>query len=202
MGNKPQMDLDRPLSWSAISSFMYDKEQWYKKYVLKEEQPPSAEMEFGKMVGGKLEKDPTFLPQIKRHSKMEHEFKCNFGEIVLIGYADSFCQLTNKKLEEYKTGVKKWDQKRVDEHGQITMYCLMHYIMTKIKPEDTEITLWWMPTKRTETGDFKVKIEFIEPIEDNIKMFKTKRTMADILKFGAHVKQIYTEMQQYALAHN
>ena len=190
----------RPVSWSQISSFEYDPEQWFKRYFLGEEST-SPELEFGKKVGKLLETDPTFLPQIKRQSKMEHEFKCEFKGMELIGYADSFCTITNKKMEEYKSGVKLWDQKRVDEHGQITQYALMHFVMTKIPPEELEITLWWMPTKREESGDFKVKISFIEPIEKNIKMFHTKRTMRDVLIFGERINKTRKEMEKYAKTH-
>ena len=192
---------NRDYSWSQHSSFKYDPEQWFRKYILGIESPKTAELEFGSTIGKKLETDPTFLPQIKRHSKMEHEFKCKLGNITLVGYADSFCTITDKKLEEYKTGVKPWDQKRVDEHGQLTMYALMHYLITKTRPEDVEIKLWWMPTRRVENGDFTVEIKFIEPIEENIKSFSTKRTMKDILNFGAEIKKVYRQMELYAIAH-
>lgn len=192
---------ERPYSWSQHSSFKYDPEQWYRKYILGEDGGTSPEMEFGSMVGKKLETDPTFLPQIKRNNVMEHEFRCMFNGIELVGYADSFCSITNKELQEYKSGVRPWDKKRVDEHGQITMYLLMHYLITKTKPEDVKVTLWWMPTKRTEHGDFTVDIEFVEPIEENIKPFKTKRTMKDILSFGSEIKKTYKQMELYAITH-
>lgn len=194
---KLTFDKTRPLSWSAISSFEYDPEQWYKKYVLKEEDPASKEMLFGSLIGKQLEKNSSFLPSIIRHSKMEHCFKVTFGKIPLVGYADSFCTITNRKLAEYKTGKKAWDQKRVDEHGQLTMYCLMNYITEKISPEEIDITLIWMPTQ--ENGDFT--ISFVEPIEENIKIFKTKRTMQDILKFGARIKSTVKAMEEYAQNH-
>lgn len=195
--SKPQMNLDRPLSWSQISCFEYNKEEWYTRYVLGEKSQPSREMEFGKEVGKKLETDPSYLPMIPRHSKMEHEFVCSFGGIHLVGYADTFCDKTFILLGEYKTGKKKWDQKRVDSHGQIDMYLLMNWIINKVRPEDVSITLVWMPTM--ETNDFK--ITFVDDIEENIKIFTTKRTMKDILNFGIRINKVFKEMQEYALAH-
>lgn len=189
--------LERPLSWSSISSFLYSPEQWYIKYILGIEEPPSKEMLFGKVIGHRLETEPDFLPIITRYSKMEHPFKCNFGKIPLIGFADTFCDITFKKLSEFKTGKKKWDQKRVDSHGQLDMYLLMNWIMNKIRPEDVYISLVWMPTQ--DNGDFT--ISFVEPIEDNIKTFQTKRTMKDILNFGLKINSVYKQMQDYALAH-
>ena len=187
----------RPLSWSALSSFEYDPEQWYQRYILNIQDPPSKEMIFGSKIGKKLEKDPTYLPMIPRHSKMEHEFRVMFGKIHLVGFADTFCTVTNKKLGEYKTGKKAWDQKRVNEHGQLTMYCLMHFITTKIKPENLDILLAWMPTQ--EGGDFS--ISFVEPIEENIKIFKTKRTMKDVLIFGSRITSTVRAMQEYVENH-
>lgn len=194
---KPLFNKTRPLSWTAISSFQYNPEQWYKKYVLGEDLGTSREMKFGKIVGKKLETDLKYLPQIPRHSKMEHPFKVMFGKIPMTGYADTFCDKTNRKLAEYKTGKKPWTQKRVDEHGQIDMYCLMNLITNKIRPEDVEITLAWMPTQ--DNGDFS--ISFVEPIEKNIKIFRTKRTTTQILNFGAFINQIYKEMEKYAQEH-
>lgn len=189
----------RPLSWSAISSFKYDKEQWYKKYVLGIQEPENAEMRFGKLIGDKLAKDPTFLPSVPRLNTFEHPFRVVFNGIPLVGYADSFCTETKKKMKEYKTGVKKWDQKRADEHGQIDMYLLMHFITEKIRPEEMDVELIWLPTKRVEGGDFNVSITFVEPVQPQI--FKTKRSMADVLNFGTDIIRTYKEMEAFALIH-
>lgn len=188
----------RPFSWSQITSFEYDPEQWFKRYFLKEEQHETEEMRFGKMIGERMANDRKFLPFIKRLDVAEHEFNVMFGKIPLVGYGDFFCSVTRKKLQELKTGVKKWDQKRADEHGQIDMYLLMHYITEKIRPEEVDCELIWLPTTRKEGGDFEVTIQLVEPIKDNYKIFKTKRTMQDVLNFGARLNRVYNQMQDYA----
>lgn len=190
---KDIINSSRPMSWSSIYSWKYSKEDWAKKYLEGISNPMNPEMKFGKTIGEKIEKDITYLPQIERFSKMEYKFLVELNNIPLVGYADTFCDKTFKKLGEFKTGKKVWDQKRCDEHGQITMYCLMNYIQNKIPPEEVDITLTWMPTRDTE--DFN--ISFVEPIEENIKTFKTKRTMSDILNFAAEIKEIYAEMELY-----
>lgn len=189
---------ERDLSWSQISSFEYDPDQWYRRYFEREEQFETAEMAFGKVIGERMANDPTFLPFIKRLDISEHPFRVVFDKIRMVGYADFFCSKTGKKIQELKTGVKAWDQKRADEHGQIDMYLLMHFITTKTKPEDVEIELIWLPTERAENGDFQIDIKFVEPIEENYKIFKTKRTMADILNFGSRIRRVYKEMEAYA----
>lgn len=187
----------RPLSWSSISSFEYDKKSWAKRYLANVIESPSPELIFGSQTGKKLETDPTFLPQIKRYNKMEYPFNVSLSGIPLTGYADTFCDKSKKKLGEYKTGKNEWTQKRADEHGQITMYLLMNFITHQIPPEKVDVTIYWMPTKAN--GDFS--ISFVEPIEENIKVFKTKRTTKDILKFAGHIKDIYKEMEEYALSY-
>lgn len=182
----------RPLSWSAISSFEWDPEQWYRRYILNEKTLDTAAMKFGKEIGKKIETDPQFLPHVPRYSKMEHKWDVMFGKIHCIGFADSFCDVTNSKLIEIKTG-KDWSQKKVDGWGQITFYCLLNFITNEVRPEDVKINLVWLPTR--ETGDFNVS--FIEPIKKTTKIFETKRTMVDVLNFAARVKDIILEMEQY-----
>ncbi len=186
----------RPLSWSAISSFEFDRESWYQKYVLGYK-TTSKEMEFGKAIGKKLETDSTYLPMVPRYGTMEYEFKVKLGGIKLIGYADTFDHQDGRRLGEFKTGKKEWDQNRVNEHGQLTMYVLMNQIQNKVKPEDVEITLTWMPTEIDE--DFNIR--FADDIESKIQTFKTRRTQDDINQFVVRLAKVYNEMKKYALSH-
>lgn len=198
--NNNTFDKSRPLSWSAISSFEYDKEQWYKKYILKEQQEITAPLTFGKNIADKIEagtsEDEVPGLLIKLQTKKEHPFKCFFNDIELVGYADAFDDVTFKILDEVKTGKKPWDKKRVDEHGQLTMYCLMNWIMNKVRPEDVKITLHWIPTQ--ENADFTISP--VLPVQ--IYSFSTKRTMNDILQFGMRIKKVRQEMELFCLTHN
>jgi len=181
----------RALSWSSISSFQFSKKDWYNRYILNIQDPPSKEMLLGKRIGSKLEKDPTYLPEIPRHSVMEYPFKVEYQGIPLVGYADSFCDKTYRKLLEFKTGKKAWDAERVASHDQLTMYCWLNFLINGVPPEEVDITLVWLPTE--ERGDFDVHL--IEPVKP--QFFKTKRTTDQILKFADFVEQIYQEMQVY-----
>ncbi len=198
-------DKSRPLSWSSISSFEYNPEQWYKKYVLGETLPITPELIFGKIFADSCEARTPLAP-ITMLSQMEHPFAVVFGKIPLVGYADTFCKETLKNTGEFKTGVKKWDQKRVDDHGQITMYALMNYITNKVKPDECEFFLEWIPTKKVdiENGDFKgydYRVEFASNPPE-VHHFKTKRTMQDLLNFGTYINKVYKEMENYCIAHN
>lgn len=179
----------RPLSWSAISSFEYDPEQWYRKYILNEKTIASKEMLFGSDVGQRISSTPEFLPRLSRRSFFEYELRTVFNKIPLIGFIDSYEPHTH--LEEYKTGKKVWDQGRADGHGQIDMYLLQLFLMHKVRPEDVQCTVHWLPTQ--DNGDFS--ITFTDP--PRIHSFRTERTMEDVMKFGQRINRVYKDMQKY-----
>jgi hypothetical protein len=192
--DKPTFDRNRPLSWSAISSFEYDPEQWYRKYALGQEDAATKEMLFGSEVGKKLATDPSYLPHIKRYPIFEYELRFFFAGIPMIGFIDGWCPST-LDLGEYKTGKKPWTQKRADEHGQFDAYLLGLWTMHKIRPEDVRLHLHWMPTQ--DNGDFS--ISFID--EKDCRTFKTKRTMRNVLDFGMRINRVYREMDAYCKNH-
>lgn len=200
---KPTYDKSRPLSWSAISAFEYDKEQWYNKYVLGRPDPVTEEMLFGSKIGKQIEKDINFLPEIPRARQMEYKFEAVYEGIKLVGFADSF-GFDELVLHEYKTGVKPWDQKRADDHGQITMYLFMLYLVDGIDPATVECNLHWMPTVRKQkyekgTGDLKVSIDFLEPFK--VHSFRTKRIKRDVMEFGMRINKTIKAMDEYCKNH-
>jgi hypothetical protein len=187
----------RPLSWSALSSFSWDPEQWYSRYILSEKDVPSAEMEFGKLVGERLASDPLFLPQVPRYKEFEYKLECTIGKIPLIGFMDSYEPKRfpgGPAMYEYKTGKRgpnEWSQKKADEHGQISMYLFMMYMMYKIKPEDVKVHILWLPTMQN--NDFSISL--ID--EKDVRVFHTKRTMRQVLEFGVRIKETVKAMQMY-----
>lgn len=190
--SKPQFNKSRPLSWSAVSLFEYDKEQWYRKYVLNEPQKTSPAMEFGKQIGEKLASDPTFLPDVPRYAQFEKKLEGKIGSINLLGFIDSFCP-TGKHIHEYKTSsnIKKWNQKSVDTHGQLDFYLLLVYLNYRLPPEQINVALHYIPVE--EGSDFNMKLS-----NKPIKSFSTKRSTMDIIKFGAKLKKTFDKMCKYA----
>lgn len=216
---------DRPLSWSGISSFEWRPSDWYAKYVVHgkctrfdEEKgkvdfcfvvmaydpecpviKKSPELEFGSYIDKRIQDDPAFLPKLVRYPVLQHEMTGTFNKIPLLGYADTFRPEMYKGLRtvgkpairDYKTGRKPWDQKRADETGQITMYLLMLYLQHKIKPEDVECYIDWLPTHIHEG-----KIAFIK--EGDIRTFKTKRNMRQVLAFAQEIKDVWVKMEEFA----
>lgn len=195
--NKPQFDKTRALSWSGYSSFKWDPEQWYSKYVMGIQPPETAEMKFGKTFAQSIEDGTCKVKELMKvlQQKKEYKFETSFGEIPLIGYGDAFCIETFRILDEVKTGKKPWDQKRADGHGQFDMYLLMNYLINKVKPDEVRAFLRWIPTQ--DNGDYT--ISFVQPVK--VYSFETKRSMAQVLKFGTELQRTWKEMESYAKSH-
>lgn len=191
---------ERPMSWSQISTFQYSKDDWLNKYILDLPQPSSPELEFGKAFADSCEARTPLAP-VTLLDIVEHPFEASLGDVKLVGYADSISSDLRHTLE-YKTGVKQWDAKRVQNHLQIDMYALMNFLTNGIKPEDCRFALEWIPTRRitrsnADFSGYDYRIVFAtDPPE--VRHFETKRTMGDILAFGALIRATRKEMEAYA----
>ncbi len=200
MSEMPIIDFEkRPLSWSAISSFRYDPEQWYKKYVLGQKQEENATMRFGKVVGERLASDPTYLSQIERPEGGLYEYELRFkvGGIPCIGFID-WWHPTIKNLKEFKTG-NAWTKDKAENHGQLKFYNLGLMIKDNEIPENIHTELISMESEAR--GDFSYDfIDGMKPIIHPVKL-----TTRDCLMFGAELLKTVKEMESYAqerLAYN
>lgn len=193
---KPKMDMDRALSFSQVSAFEYDPEEWYKSYVLGIF-TSSKEMEFGSYVDKRIQTDPDFLPSLPRYEKMQHKMKVRFDGILIVGVPDGLDFDAEKRLADYKTGKKAWDKKRAKETGQLKFYLLLLYLTEKIKPEEFRCFIHWLPTQ--DNADFT--ISFVPNIEKEIKTFEVKHTMKEVLEYWTYVKGVYKKMQEYVENH-
>ena len=195
MPKKPKYTIDpnRAISWSAISSFDWDPEQWFETYILGK-RSTSREMEFGSVVDKRFQEDPTFLPTIPRYGMLQHKMEAKLGKIKLVGVPDDLC-LDTFKLFDLKTGKTAWTQKRADETGQLKMYLLLVWLNYKIPPEKFSCGIHWVPTY--EKGDFSIAL--IEPVKP--QTFPVKITMREILEFGVRIERTVAAMKKYAEEH-
>lgn len=176
-----------PMSWSQLSSWEYDPQQWYLRYVLRQKQESNDAMLLGKKIGEQIANDPTFMPEIPRLSIFEQPLEAKLGKVPLVGYADSYEPY--QSLYEYKTGVREWTQKRADTHGQIDMYLLMLYLSDFVPPQSIGCKLVWLPTRRDENN--------ILNITGEIKVFDTERSMEQVLHFAKYIQDTIKKMDLY-----
>lgn len=178
------------ITWSSMSSFLYyDKEKWYRNYVLGIRDEPNNAMKIGIEVGERIVSDQTFIPSLERPEIFEHNLKGKVDKIDIRGHLDgSYPNLPG--IDEYKTSTNKdrWSQEKVDEWGQITFYCLLYYQNFNIVPEKLRLRLWSIPI--AEHGDFSYTVGIPT-------VYTTNRTMLDLLKFSKLIKDTYKEMQMY-----
>lgn len=184
----------RDFSWSQISSFEFDPEQWFISYIERIRQS-SPQLTFGDKVDKRLQSDPTFLPMVERYPIPQHKMRAKFGDLWLIGFADGW-DPAGKRLKDDKTGVNPWDQLRADSTGQLTMYALLLHLAEKIKPEDISMFISWLPT--VQKGDWTIGFRDnpVVPV-----VIETRRTMRQCLEFGARIKRVRKEMLAYAQNH-
>ena len=179
----------RPLSWSAISSFEWDKREWHEKYILGIKSDPSNEMEFGKMIADSFQTDKPLAP-VTLYPVVEQKLSVIFNKIPLIGFIDTYDPKTHN-FREFKTSKKIWTKEKAQLHGQLRMYALCLFITHKVKPEDYTIHLDCIQTQSG--GDFS--IDFVKPF--NIVTHEVKLTMKDVLEFAARLKRVVEEMEQF-----
>jgi hypothetical protein len=190
----------KPLSWSSISSFEYNPKTWANNYLKGEKSPPTEELIFGKEVDERIQVDPNFLPGLPRYEKMQLKMEAKISGIHLLGIPDGVNFEKNKQLADYKTGVKKWTQKRADETGQLLFYLLLLYCNYNIRPEEFDCFIHWLPTKKVEDMDFNKTISFIE--SGDVQTFKVKHTLKEVMEFGGYLKRTYKKMCKLALKYN
>lgn len=178
------------ITWSSMYAFIsYDREKWYRNYVLGQRDEPNNAMKIGIEVGERIVSDPTFIPTLERPEIFEHNLKGKLGDINIRGHLDgSYPNLPG--IDEFKTSsnINRWDQKAVDEWGQITFYCLLYYLNFKIPPESLRLRLWSIPI--AENGDFSYTVGIPT-------VYTTKRTMLDILKFSKLIMDTHKEMSEF-----
>lgn len=173
------------ISWSSMNAFeSYGKDEWYEQYVLGHRSEINDLMATGIEVGTRLATDPGYLPTVPRPETYELNLRATLGRIGLTGHLDGWTE-TTKELIEYKTtsNVNRWNQKKVDNHGQLDFYCLLLWENYQILPNDISIKL--------------ITILCKEGIPKGMKVFQTKRTMQDILVFAKRIKDIHKDMHSF-----
>lgn len=189
--NNQQIKLPRPyLSWSQMNLWEQNPELYKEVYIYGRENYPSEYLELGKEMAEALEKGKSKNPIIKhlliflpKYPKVEYEIKAKLGDIPLLGRFDGY-NPRKKIIGEFKTGVK-WTQGMADKSDQLTFYALL--IWLKYKKLPNEILLHWV---KTENKDGELKLT------GDIKTFRTKRSLSEILRFSARIKKCWAGINE------
>lgn len=120
------------LSYSAISLWQKNKEQFRAKYYENEPQAETAEMIFGKKIAKLLEEKPKdkILRKVPRYRRSEQRIEIYVGHVPVLGYIDTFAP-RKCAFREYKTGHTRadgsapWNAVAVLKHDQLPFYSLL-----------------------------------------------------------------------------
>lgn len=203
------------LSFSQMTTFEQDKDRFLAQYVHGERQRITRNMKFGADVAEALENgessgDPFLdlmmakLPKLDRMDKpvedpkgrevyYERDKKNYFvpvlenkgDDIPLLAVPDS-AAADYSAFKEYKTSVRKWTQKMVDDSGQITFYATAMWLNTGKIPSDIELA--------------NVQLDYDEnghlmPTGD-VWCFPTKRTMVDVIRMTNRIRKAWHEINE------
>lgn len=195
--SKKKYNLPRKyISWSQLCMIEKDPDEYYRVYFLGEKRFVSKHMEFGKYFaklrsGEEKPKDAAtsfLLTLCPAHPKKEHKVRVNMDGITLYGILDSFCSKT-RGIGEDKTSTTAWTQKKVDEHGQITMYALMLWIKYKKLPGPCFLN--WYETKEDENGNIY--------LTGKAKTFKTSRGLCEIAQMRKRIEKAAEKIHQLSI---
>lgn len=186
--------IPRPLSYSQLSAWEYNKDEWYERYILNKRTPANSAMRAGTIIGDSIGTDKSLVPLLTPPGVKEYELRASLGDIHIVGYCDHYCPLTHT-LNENKTSTNrnKWNQKNVDEHKQLDMYALMLFLTHDVLPDDLTIYLNYIPV--IEGADMRYYLP--DPVEHYT--FETKRTEQHLVNMTRYIENTVEDMCAYAI---
>jgi len=143
----------------------------------------------GNRIGDSIGTDKSEVPDLVPPGVKEYEIRSTFEDIELVGYADHFCP-SMLVLHENKTSPnkKRWTQRKVDDHHQLTMYALMLNLRDGIEPEDIEMWLNFIPVEL-------VGVTY-KPTP-NWRAFETRRTKQHLEAYKQYIIRTVEAMDEY-----
>lgn len=130
--------------------------------------------------------DNALVPGIK-----EYTVKASVDGIQLIGHLDHYCPDTLTLNENKCSDTKgRWTQRKVDEHGQITMYVMLLEAQDGVKPEDVTCYLNFLLLEQ-------VGVQYTVGDPPVLRRFGTRRTKEQVTQFLDDTKRTVELMHQY-----
>jgi len=192
------LKLPKPhLSWSQIDLWRRSKKQYAERYFYGKDGFTNNAMRYGKKFAEALETGETdgdeilelatkAVPQYAvSEYRLEATLETEAGNIKILGFLDTSEDPPSEGIREYKTGVTPWTQKKVDKHGQLTLYATMVYLNEKKLPK--KMHLDWIQTQN-DSG--------VVSLTGNIESFETTRTVGDVLEMVTIIKRTAAEISR------
>lgn len=178
------------LSHSQYSLWKSSPKNYYLKYGLGIKDFTSKYFFFGKKFMSDLEFDqPIDLPP-DSYKKLDllSGIEVMLGSSIpfsLLGIIDSLSS-DGAEFREYKTGIGKWTQAKVNKDSQLLFYAYLIYLNYKVIPT---AKLIWVETAETDEG--------VIFFTGNVKSFTRTFTLEDILWMQEDIRKTLIEIEEY-----
>lgn len=181
------------LSYSQISLFLKDRNEYLRSYILKEPFITNKYVEFGSKVGKALETgnfdgfdetEKQALSKVTRLDLFEQKTILNFDDFYMIGFIDT-CSNDMTKIIDYKTGAESKHVQYLDSsYTQLHYYTLSIRQQTGIRVKDASVEFI------QRSRDFKVTSR---PIKLNIDISENrlKTVYYDTIKIAKEIETFY-----------
>jgi len=180
------------ISFSQMTLFEMSPQKYVDKYIYEKKQRITRNMAYGSLMADGLENDESTgdplldmmmakIPKFEIRDKTFEVYLKDKKKIITLLCKPDTMQADMTAFKEYKTSTRPWTQKMADESGQITFYATGMWLKTGKIPRDIELID--VVVEYNEDGSLTPTGE--------IKTFKTKRTMIDIIKMTGRIKRAW-----------
>ncbi len=180
------------LSFSQMTLFEMSPQKYTDQYIYKKPQRITRNMAYGSMLADGLENneatgDPILdmmMVKIPKFELMDIAFEVDLKDgkktIRILAKPDT-AKADYTAFKEYKTSTRAWTQKMADDSGQVTFYATAMWLKTGKIPQDIELVC--VVVRYNDDGSLTPTGE--------MKVYKTKRTMVDIIKMCSRIKRAW-----------
>lgn len=190
------------LSYSQISCFLKDKEEYKKRYILKEPFIGNKYTEFGVKVGNALmendyslfkKSEKNVLEKCTRLDLFERKTILKYDNFYIIGFIDT-CTSDLSKIIDYKTGGagKELEYKK-DNYTQLVYYALSIRQEIGITPKEASVE-FITRAGNAFRGECLV-VDSKEPIKINIDLSESrlKQVYWDTIQIAKNISEFYLD---------
>jgi hypothetical protein len=190
------------LSYSQISLFLKDKNEYYKSYILKEPFKGNAYTDFGSKVGNALEtldyslfmkREIEVLNKVTRLDLFERPTFLKYDDFYIVGYIDT-CNESLTEIIDYKTGGagKEWLYTG-DAYTQLCYYALSLRQETGKQPEKASIEFIRRTGNAFKGETLKVGNEDPIKIEVDISEKRLKKVYWETIDIAKEISEFYKQ---------
>lgn len=190
------------LSYSQISLFIKDKQEYYRQYVLNEKWEGNVWTDWGSKVGVSIEtncfdnfnlNEVEILKQVPRLDEFEKPVILDYGNFFIKGFIDTNSK-DYKRIIDIKTGGKdKEHQYKLNSYTQLCYYALSIRQMYGITPEVGQVCFIRRGGNPYKNQPLIVADEKPLLIDVDISMKRLKQVYWDTIKIAKEIELFYEQ---------